>query len=90
MRIRWTPAAADDLQSIKDYLTGRDPHLAQPTVIKLYQIARSLKKSPLRGRAGREEGTRELVCAPLPFIIVYRVKGGDVQILHIHHGAQLR
>jgi toxin ParE1/3/4 len=90
MRIRWTRAAADDLPSIRDYLAGRDSHLAQPTVRKLYQIARSLKTFPLRGRAGREEGTRELVCAPLPFIIVYRVQGGDVQTLHIHHSAQHR
>lgn len=90
MRIRWTPAAADDLQNIRDYLTGRDPRLAQPTVKKLFEIVQSLKRSSARGRNGREVGTRELVCTPLPFIIGYRIQGNDVEILHIHHGAQLR
>jgi len=28
MRIRWTPAAAADLEQIKDYLAGRLPDLA--------------------------------------------------------------
>ena len=35
MRIRWTPAAAADLDQIKDYLAERHPDLTQPTVVKL-------------------------------------------------------
>lgn len=90
MRIRWTPAAAADLEQIKNYLTKRHPSFAQPTVVKLYETIRSLKTSPLRGRVGREEGTRELVYTPLPYIAVYRVKEQTIEILHIYHGAQER
>jgi len=36
MRIRWTPAAAADLDQIKDYLAEHHPDLTQPTVVKLY------------------------------------------------------
>jgi toxin ParE1/3/4 len=68
MRIRWTPAAAADLKHIQNYLQEHYPHLAQSTVLKLYNGIRSLKTSPHRGRIGREEGTRELVFAPLPYI----------------------
>jgi plasmid stabilization system protein ParE len=45
---------------------------------------------PNRGRPGREDKTRELITAPLPYIVVYRVKSDSVEILHIHHGAQNR
>jgi plasmid stabilization system protein ParE len=45
MRIRWTPAAADDLEHIKDYLTELHPHLARSTVLELYEAIRSLKHS---------------------------------------------
>jgi plasmid stabilization system protein ParE len=55
---------------------------------KLYDAARSLKTSPLRGRVGRQEGTRELVPLPLPYIIADRVKDAAVEILHIHHSAR--
>lgn len=35
MRIRWTPAAAEDLEQIKDYLTEHLPQFAQSTVLEL-------------------------------------------------------
>lgn len=44
MRIRWTPAAAADLDQIKDYLAKRHPDLTQPTVSKLYAAILSLKR----------------------------------------------
>ncbi|MGA7928163.1 MAG: type II toxin-antitoxin system RelE/ParE family toxin [Candidatus Sulfotelmatobacter sp.] len=92
MRIRWTPAAAEDLQGIYDYLKEHEPHLARPTVIEIRESARSLKKFPQRGRKGREEGTRELLQRRLPHIITYRVNEKDdaVEILHIWHPAQDR
>jgi plasmid stabilization system protein ParE len=49
-----------------------------------------LRSSPYRSRAGREEGTRELILPRLPYIVVYRVKEIDIEILHIYHGAQNR
>jgi addiction module RelE/StbE family toxin len=90
MRIRWTPAAAADLDQIKDYLIEHHPDLAQPTVMKLYAAILSLKRMPNRGRPGRERDTRELVLAPMPYIVAYRVRGDAVEILHIHHGARER
>ena len=74
MRIRWTPAAAADLERIKDYLEKHNPHWAQRTVLTLYQTIRSLRTMPHRGRVGREEGTRELVFTRLPYIAAYGVK----------------
>ncbi len=91
MRIRWTPAAAADLQRISDYLKERHPQYRQATISKLYDTIRTLKAWPARGRAGREEGTRELLFPPLPYVAVYRVKEeGAVEILRIYHGAQDR
>jgi len=89
MRIRWTFAAAADLERIRDYLQEHEPHLARPTVLKLYE-GRSLKTMPRRGRVGREEGTRELVFAPLPYIAAYRVKEQAIEVLHIYHAARER
>ena len=89
-QIRWTHAAAEDLEHIKDYLTEHSPQLAQSTILELYETIRSLKTSPRRGRPGREEGTRELVLSSLPYIVAYRVKEQAVEVLHIFHGAQNR
>jgi toxin ParE1/3/4 len=90
MRIQWTPAAAADLQNLSGYLKDHHPHYRQPTMRKVYAAVQSLKEWPHRGRAGREEGTRELLFPPLPYVAVYRVKGQNIEVLRIYHGAQER
>jgi addiction module RelE/StbE family toxin len=90
MRIRWTPSATADLEHISDYLRDRHPAYRQPTMRKLYETIHSLKDWPYRGRIGREEGTRELLFPPLPYIAVYRVKEQSIEILRIYHAAQDR
>jgi plasmid stabilization system protein ParE len=74
MRVRWTSAAAADLQHISNYLKDRHPQPRQPTMRKLYEAMRSLKELPDRGRIGREEGTREHLFPPLPYVAVYSVR----------------
>jgi addiction module RelE/StbE family toxin len=88
MRIRWTVPAADDLESIKNYLHYHHPNFAELTVRAIYQQIQSLKATPHRGRPGHRNGTRELPLTPLPYVVVYSVKPEAVEILHIHHGAQ--
>lgn len=90
MHIRWTPAAAADLQNVSDYLKQHHPHYRQPTMQKLYDTILSLKQSPYRGRPGTEEGTREILFPPLPYVAVYRVEQQTIEVLRIYHGAQDR
>jgi toxin ParE1/3/4 len=90
MRIRWTPAAAADLQQISDYLKEHHPNYRQKTMRTLYETIHSLKDSPHRGRPGRHEGTREILFLPMPYIAVYRVREQSIEILRIWHSAQNR
>jgi toxin ParE1/3/4 len=90
MRIRWTPSAAADLQHINDYLKEHHPHYRQPTIRKLYEAIRSLKDWPNRGRIGREDGTRELLFPPTPYVAVFRVREQTVEVMRIYHAAQDR
>jgi plasmid stabilization system protein ParE len=57
---------------------------------KLYGTIRSLKEWLHRGRPGREDGTRELLFPPLPYVAVYRVKDQSIEVLRIYHAAQHR
>jgi len=92
MRIRWTPAAAADLEHISNYLKDQHPHYQQPTIRKLYEAIRSLKALPHRGRIGREPGTRELFFPPLPCPISPCIASESraSKVLRIYHTAQER
>lgn len=90
MRIRWTPAAAADLQRISDYLQDHHPHYRQPTLRKLYTKIRTLKDAPHIGRPGRIEGTRELLFLPMPYVVVYRVQNDAIEVWRIWHTSRSR
>jgi toxin ParE1/3/4 len=75
MRLRWTSAAANDLENISDYLHHQNPQFAERTVRRLYAEIRELGHFPSRGRLGREPGTRELILSGLPYVIIFRALG---------------
>ena len=88
MQVRWSPEAAADLELIVRYIQKDNPAAARDVAMTIYDGASSLKTLPNRGRLGRRRGSRELVFPPLPYILVYRVKGGFVEVSRVYHGAQ--
>jgi toxin ParE1/3/4 len=86
--IRWSLEAADDLQHIVNRIRRDNPKAARQVAEIIYSRCASLENFPDRGRIGRIAGTRELVFAPLPYIVVYRVKPSAVEIVRIYHAAQ--
>ncbi|PYT94798.1 MAG: type II toxin-antitoxin system mRNA interferase toxin, RelE/StbE family [Acidobacteria bacterium] len=88
MQIRWSPAAAEDLSRIFEYICPENPSAAQRIVKTIYESAGSLESFPYRGRVGRVDGTRELPLPSLPFVVVYRVLEEAVEIAAVIHGAQ--
>ncbi len=87
MEIR-SPAAVEDFSRIVEYIRRESPAAAQRIAKTIHESAGLLKSFPHRGRQGRMEGTRELPLPPLPFIVVYRVRGDAVEIANVIHGAQ--
>ncbi len=88
MNIRWTQKAFLTLQNITSHIAADNPAAAARTAQNIYERIEELVNFPNRGRMGPRQGTRELVLAPLPDIVVYRVRESTVEILQIRHGAQ--
>ena len=88
MELRWTEEAAADLEHITDYLFQNAPERAAELVRGIYNAPAALLTFPYRGRAGRKEGTRELVLSSLPYIVVYLFTGEVIHVVRILHGAQ--
>jgi plasmid stabilization system protein ParE len=66
MHLRWTEAAAADLERVADYLFAHAPDRAPRLVRSIYAAPETLLSFPHRGRPGKKSGTRELVLSPLP------------------------
>jgi toxin ParE1/3/4 len=88
MKIRWSPEAAVDFAGIVEYIRTENASAADRIAHTIYDSIASLAKLPRRGRPARMEGTRELVLAPLPFIVVYRLKRNIVEVARVLHGSQ--
>jgi toxin ParE1/3/4 len=87
-KLCWAEEAAADLENIANYLFQNAPERAAELVRGIYNAPAGLLMFPHRGRAGRKEGTNELVLSPLPWIVVYRITGKNIYVVRILHGAQ--
>jgi len=90
MQIRWSRAAADDLEQIFSYIRTDNFEAAKRVAQAIYDRVEGLGQYPKQGRNGRLAGTRELPLTPLPFIVVYRIHEASdcVEIITIVRGSQ--
>ena len=89
MQLRWSTPAADDLQHICEWIERDNPEAARRVARTIYDECARLTDFPYIGRVSRRmPGRRELIFAPLPYIVVYQVKQDAVEISRIFHGAQ--
>ncbi|CAN5230180.1 hypothetical protein BH10PSE15_BH10PSE15_19630 [soil metagenome] len=86
-RLIWSPSSRRDLQGIHEFLPERDPNVARDTLRAIQRVARRMLDYPRIGRAVQEpfrvfgvRGTR--------YIVIYRLRAADVEIVRIRHGRE--
>ena len=88
MRLYWTPIAMGDLRAAYEYVARENAAAAETLVEQIFGVVERLELYPRMGRAGRVEGTRELVIAGTAFVVVYRVAAERVDVLAVLHAAR--
>jgi toxin ParE1/3/4 len=86
--IKWLLTADHEFESQLRYVAERNLSAATKMRERIQTAVELLVDQPNAGRLGRVSGTRELVVVGTPYVIAYRVRPPDVQILRILHGAQ--
>ena len=90
MQIRWTRDAVRDFTKMCDYIDERSSgSTARRVAIVIHTAIDLLEQFPEHGRTGRKPDTRELVITGLPYVVIYRLGRGQIEILRILHGAQI-
>lgn len=89
MLVRGTKPVVDDLTHICDYTLKQFGAVqARRAAVVICESVESLRAFPNKGRPGRKPNTGELGIPRLPFVAVYRLREGGIEIDRILHGAQ--
>lgn len=92
MQLKWSEPATDDLEDVEAFIArDNSPVVAMDGVLKVIDTVEALLSAhPDAGRSGRVRGTRELVIAAVPYVVVYRLNKADrwIEILRVLHDAQ--
>ena len=89
MKIRWLKRTSIDLEEAFDWLAERDMRAAWQMLDRARKRGDiDLRDNPEIGPSGRVDGTRELVITGTNYILIYRIRAGEIQILRVLHGAQ--
>jgi plasmid stabilization system protein ParE len=86
--LRWTPTALTQLEGIRRRIPADGTEQAGEFIESVRDAATLLLLFPRAGRPGRVRGTRTLVIAGTPYILVYAIVRDTVAILAILCGAQ--
>lgn len=87
--ITWSVSALADIQQIGEYIERDSLKYAQVVIRNLVESVDRLKKFPKSGRIIPElhdESLREVIVGS--FRVMYRLKGGQIEIFSILHGRQ--
>ena len=93
LRLRFTRRSREHLANIRRYIARDRPQSAELVRGRILETITVLGSSPRLGRIGQRQGTRAIVVAGLPYVIIYRIDVGDADalvILGIFHVAQAR
>ena len=86
--VRWQKMALTDRERIAGYIAGKgSPAAARKLDAEFVEKAYTAAQRPKLYRAGRVEGTREIVVRP-NYVMVYRIEDEGVVILRVLHVAQ--
>ena len=88
MRLRWTAPAAQALEGIQDYIAKDNPRAAYAVAQRIRSAVNNLEQHPKIGRAGRIRDVYELVIPGTPYIVPYRIKNDEIQILSVYHASR--
>ncbi len=86
-RLIWSPSSRLDLSTIRDFLAERDPRVARDTLRAVQRVVRRMLDYPRIGRAVQEP-FRVFGVRGTPYIVIYRLRDADVEIVRIRHGRE--
>jgi addiction module RelE/StbE family toxin len=88
MKIRWTKPALRHVDEIFAYISADNPQVAFSVVQHIDNTVSYLAQFPEMGKPTDKTGVRMLVIGRYPYLVFYRLKKHEIEILYVMHGAR--
>lgn len=88
LALNWSSEAESDVAHIIEYVGERNPNAAHKLLDIIDEKTSNLPVNPKIYRAGRVDGTREMLVTP-SYLVVYEENALEVRILRVLHTAQM-
>ncbi|MBL8548648.1 MAG: type II toxin-antitoxin system RelE/ParE family toxin [Hyphomonadaceae bacterium] len=90
MAVIWSASARRDFDNALRYLQPRSQAGAKRMGERILAVASLLEQFPELAPPSRYRSLRQLVVPRTPYLVIYRLNGGDVEIRAIVHAKQRR
>ncbi len=90
IKVKWSPEAVEDVESIAQYISRDSQFYAQSTVSKIIDFSRSVARFPKMGRMVpefKDKKIRERLV--YSYRLVYKIERSQILIIAVIHGKQL-
>jgi len=89
-RVTWSPEAAEDLESIAEYIERDSSFYAQSVVSQILATSRKIEEFPLIGRMLPEIGDEDIRERFIySYRLVYQIRSQKILIVAVIHGKRL-
>lgn len=88
LRVRYTETAISDLLGIHAYISQNNPGAATEVGLAIERAITLLSLFPHKSRKLRLPGWYALPVTRYPYIIFFKIKRDELEILHIRHAAR--
>ncbi|WP_035957746.1 type II toxin-antitoxin system RelE/ParE family toxin [Bryobacter aggregatus] len=88
MKVLWSRRAIRHLIHLREYIGKDSQQNAALVARRILDAVNLLPSQPHLGRPGRVLGTRERVVPETPYVIPYRVRRDQLELIAVFHGRQ--
>lgn len=88
LAIFYSVPARADIDEIYRYIAKENPQAARDVVSAIEEAVLVLGRYPRKSRRTRRRGMRALPLSRYPYIIFFKIRRGELEVLHVLHGAR--
>jgi addiction module RelE/StbE family toxin len=88
VKLRYTARALRELNSALKYIGEASPQGADKVRTRMKAVSELLTRHPFIGANTDKPGVRRIHASPYPYAVLYRVRGEEVIIVSVRHGAR--